>query len=120
MAKAPKRKNPEPTENTVRSMTTWQTDSGEQVTTIAVKSADGFMAYLAHDPDVRATAPTAKAAETAAVNLYERRGRPNPAALSQQDLDDIEDEQAVEEFLKREAAGKVKWLDFDPKRYGAR
>lgn len=93
MARTPKRKNPEPTENTVRSMTTWQTDSGEQVTTIAVKSPNGFLAYLAHDPDIRATGPTAKAAETAAVNLYEQRARPNPAAISQQELDDIEDEQ---------------------------
>jgi hypothetical protein len=39
---------------------------------------------------------------------------------SQQQVDDIEDEEAVEEFLKKEAAGKVKWIDFDSRRYGAR
>lgn len=105
-------------ENTVRSMTTWRTATGEPVTTIAVEQPDGhFLAYVAHDPDVRATAKTAFAAEQAAIEIYERGDelrRSNPAAATAlKEQEELEDEQAVEEFLKREAAGKTTWHDLD-------
>jgi hypothetical protein len=93
MARTPKRKNPAaapvPMENTVRSMTTWLTDAGEQVTTIAVEQPDGrFLAYVVHAPDVRAVARTAKAAEQSAIENYERQ-RSNPSPPDE-DLADIE------------------------------
>jgi hypothetical protein len=93
MARTPKRKNPAaapvPIENTVRSMTTWLTDAGEQVTTIAVEQRDGrFLGYVVHAPDVRAVARTAKAAEQSAIENYERqRSDPSP---TDEDLADVE------------------------------
>jgi hypothetical protein len=106
MARTPKRKNPAaapvPVENTVRSMTTWLTDAGEQVTTIAVGQPDGrFLAYVAHAPDVRAVARSAMAAEKAAVGNYESRESP---------AEDGEDEAALVELSRRrEKQPRIPW-----------
>lgn len=87
VARAPKKRNPVAVPNTVRSMTTWRTEGGEQVTTIAVDLPDGrFLAYIAHAPDVRAIARTAQLAEELAIEACETRENPTAESEDERDL----------------------------------
>ena len=112
-SRKPTRKNPALAEEVVDfPIRQWiDTSTGQTFQTVTLQPDDGsFLSALSHNTSVRSIGPTKQEAEQAVIR--KRSQQINPAQVEADE--ELEDELAVDDFLKREKAGKLSWTNWKP------
>ena len=89
-------------------------DTGESFNTVTVRLDDGrYLAVLAHDQEIRATGRTKELAERALLEVRSRRANPDADEEALQAAEEVEDEEAVRDYLSRKRSGQVEYIDWN-------